>query len=434
MMNGNSSIPNLSPDDLFEEAVSRLEDGESIETIVASYPDAATSELLDELHIVQLALDVQNEPIPQPTAAMRMTSKQGFLATAAEIRGREAAAQAYRPVRIAEPPRRVVQPMLEPELTFLQRMTDAVQAAFSMKTMRLAPVIAALAVMLLTGSTLVAMAQTSVPGDVTYSFKQWMRKQELQLTRPDRRDVVRQAQEQELAADVAKAAERADANSAVIQAEDTQVFYGKNGRLLKIGGLTVMDRYQPDANIEVFRPMDVDGDLAPGAKVGLVYQIMPGQSDTVQGISLIVLAAPPETPSPAELPAIDAQPRDGACTIIQPEGWVHYQVQPGDNLTYIARRGDTSVADIVAANCLANETIIIGASLYVPTDSIQDVATTLTCGVDVPSDWEVYEVQIGDNLTRLAEERGTTIDDVMGINCLENDTILIGAELMLPTE
>ena len=99
------------------------------------------------------------------------------------------------------------------------------------------------------------MAQSSLPGDATYSFKQWMRKQELQFTAPDRRDLVRQAQEQELAEDVRRAAVRADQNSAVIQAEDTQVFYGRSGRLLKIGGLTVMDRYQPDANKEVFRPM-----------------------------------------------------------------------------------------------------------------------------------------------------------------------------------
>ena len=311
---------------------------------------------------------------------------------------------------------------------------DGLQATFSMRTLRLAPIVVTLAVVLLSASTFVAMAQSALPGDATYSFKQWMRKQELQFTAPDRRDLVRQAQEQQLAEDVRKAAVRGDQNSAVIQAEDTQVYYGRNGRLLKIGGLTVMDRYQPDANKEVFRPMEIDGELEPGATVGLVYQIMPGQSGTVQGISMVVVAPPAETPAPAELPAIDVQPRDTACTVSQPEGWIQYQVQPGDNLSYIAKRGGSSITEIVEANCLSNETIIIGASLYVPAESVLDQSSVLTCGADVPEGWVEYEVQVGDNLTRLAEGRGTSVDDVMGVNCLDTDTILIGSMLMLPAD
>lgn len=432
-MNGNSRIPKLSPDDLFEEAVTRLEDGESIESIVASYPYADTDELVAELQIVQLALDVQYQPIPQPSATNRMAAKQGFLAAAAAMKAADQNANAARPARIAEPPRRVA-PSAPPQPTLTQRFLDGLQATFSMRMLRLAPIILALAVMLLSASTFVAMAQSSLPGDATYSFKQWMRKQELQFTAPDRRDLVRQAQEQELAEDVRKAAVRADQNSAVIQAEDTQVYYGRSGRLLKIGGLTVMDRYQPDANKEVFRPMQIEGELEPGATVGLVYQIMPGQSETVQGISMVVVAPPPETPVPAELPAIDVQPRDATCTVTQPEDWVSYQVQPGDNLSYIARRGGASVTEIVEANCLADETIIIGASLYVPAESVLDQPGVTTCSSDVPEGWVEYEVQVGDNLTRLAEGRGTSVEDVMGANCLDSDTILIGSTLMLPAE
>ena len=433
-MNGNSRIPNLSPDDVFEEAVERLETGESIESIVASYPYADTDDLVGQLQIIQIALDIQHEPVPQRSPAQRMAAKQGFLAVAAELRNKEQAAQAYRPVRIAEPPRRTtIAP--PPTPTLAQRMVDGLQAAFSVRTLRLAPVIVALAVVLLTASTFVTMAQSSVPGDRTYSFKQWMRKQELQFAPADRRDLVRQAQEQELAADVRKAAERADHNSAVIQAEDTQVFYGRSGRLLKIGGLTVMDRYQPDANVEVFRPMEVEGDLIPGATVGLIYQIMPGQSDTVQGISLVVIAAPIETPEPAVLPGeVDVQPREAACTVTQPEGWVPYQVQPGDNLTYLAKRGDTDVTEIVEANCLISETILIGADLFIPAAAVEDQTTTLRCGADIPKGWTEYEVEVGDNLTGLAVDRGTTIDDVMAVNCLNTDTILIGSTLYLPGE
>ncbi len=433
-MNGNSRIPNLSPEDVFEEAVGRLESGESIESIVASYPYADAVELTEELQIVQFALDIQHEPIPQPSPAERMAAKRGFLAAAAEIKGREQEASAYRPVRIAEPPRRIA-PVAPPPPTLTQRIMDGLQATFSMRTLRLAPIIVTLAVVLLSASTFVAMAQSAVPGDATYSFKQWMRKQELQFTAPDRRDLVRQAQEQELAEDVRKAAVRADQNSAVIQAEDTQVYYGRNGRLLKIGGLTVMDRYQPDANKEVFRPMEIDGELEPGATVGLVYQIMPGQSGTVQGISMVVVAPPAGDAGPCRAPGYRrTASRHGlhrlAAGGLDPVPGAAWR-QPVPTLP---KRGGSSITEIVEANCLSNETIIIGASLYVPAESVLDQSSVLTCGADVPEGWVEYEVQVGDNLTRLAEGRGTSVDDVMGVNCLDTDTILIGSTLMLPAD
>ena len=432
-MNGNHRFPNLSPEDVFEEAASRLETGESIESILASYPNADTAELSDFLRIIQVAQQIQHDPIPMPSPARRSAAKQNFLNAAADLRRKEMAAQANRPVRIAEPPRRRAAPPPAPGI--FERVVDGLQAVFTMRTLRLAPLIVTLALVLLSVSTFVTMAQSAVPGDLTYSFKQWMRKQELQLAPPDRREIVRQMQEQEMAEDVKKAAERADNNSAVIQAEDTQIFYGSMGRLLKIGGLTVMDRYQPDANVEEFRPMEIEGDLIPGATVNLIYQIMPGQSDTVQGISLSVVAPPAETPTPeAPVPAIvDVQPRDAACTIEQPDGWVEYEVAPGDNLTFLAKRGEVAVEELMAANCLESETILIGARLYLPAEAVGP-QPAITCGAGIPEDWVEYEVQVGDNLTRLAESRGTTVDELMAANCLTSDTIVIGATLYMPAE
>ncbi len=439
-MNGNHRFPNLSPelnpDDVFEEAASRLETGETIESIVASYPQSDTNELKDFLQIVQVAQQIQQEPIPRPNAAKRSAARQNFLNAAADLKQKELAAQANRPLRIAEPPRRrTVAPPPAPSLW--GRFADGLAAVFSMRTLRLAPLIITLALVLLSASTFVTMAQSAVPGDLTYSFKQWMRKQELQLTPPDRREIVRQAQEQELAADVKKAAVRADNNSAVIQAEDTQVFYGRMGRLLKIGGLTVMDRYQPDANIEVFHAMKVDGDLVPGSTVSLIYQIMPGQSDTVQGISLSVVAPPAETPTPeAEAaPAAEAvQPNEPACTVQPPDGWVEYEVQVGDNLTFLAKRGDSSVEAIMAANCLDSETILIGAKLYVPALAVDPAQPIGACDAERPAGWVAYEVQVGDNLSVLAAEHDITIDELTAANCLTSDTIVIGSTLYLPGE
>jgi LysM repeat protein len=235
-----------------------------------------------------------------------------------------------------------------------------------------------------------------------------------------------------LAEDVAKAANRADANSAIIQAEDTQVYYGRNGRLLKVGGLTVMDRYQPDANLEVFKEMTIEGDLQPGARVDLTYQIMPGQSDTVQGIALTVVAPPNEAEIiEVDLPANEL-PQAGACSVSQPEGWVPYTVQSGDNLTFLANRGGTTVSKIAEVNCLESEVIVIGAKLLVPADSLKTDLPLLQCGSDKPADWVLYEVQAGDNLSVLAERGGVSVADVMAVNCLDGETIVIGAKLYLP--
>src|SRR5690606_14363752 len=102
-----------------------------------------------------------------------------------------------------------------------------------------------------------------------------------------------------------------------------------------------------------------------GAQVKIVYQILPGQSDTVQGIALTVLAPPAETlgTEPGEVEAI--QPQVVGCTVNQPEGWVPYEVKAGDNLTFLANRGGTTVEKLKEVNCLEDEIILIGAKLYI---------------------------------------------------------------------
>ncbi len=167
-MNGNHRFPNLSPEDVFEEAASRLETGESIESILASYPNADTAELSDFLRIIQVAQQIQHDPIPMPSPARRSAAKQNFLNAAADLRRKEMAAQANRPVRIAEPPCRRATPPPAPGIWSAR--VDGLQAVFTMRTLRLAPLIVTLALVLLSVSTFVTMAQSAVPGDLTYSL------------------------------------------------------------------------------------------------------------------------------------------------------------------------------------------------------------------------------------------------------------------------
>ncbi len=450
-MNRNNRGYQPNAEDQFAEAVARFEAGETIAQIVASYPVSMRDELTDMLTIVGAVENMARAPVPRPSAAKRTAAKRQFLAAAAQMRQEREAAQSHlmqavdsqsvaaasRAAAAREPAQRNTaqrstrRRRARSSQSWLDQLRAGLQGIFSVRALRLAPVIAMLAFVLLSTSTLVTMAQTSVPGDLTYSLKQWIRKQELELAPPDMRDQVRLEQERELAQDVAKAASRADANSAIIQAEDTQIYYGRTGRVLKIGGLNVVDRYQPDANAEVFREMVIQGDLEPGALVEIAYQIMPGQSDTVQGITLNVVAPPTKTPEELVAPSA-ATPDTASCTVSQPDGWVPYEVKAGDNLTFLASRGGTTVAEIMQVNCLDSEVILIGADLYVPAASLKTDRPILACGTPLPKDWVLYEVQPGDSLSTIAQRGGITVSELMGTNCLRSDTIIIGSKLYVP--
>ena len=444
-MNRNDRFTKPNAEDTFATAASRLQAGESIPDILASYPPAMHDELLEMLSIVEVTDAMRHAPVPRPSATKRAAAKRQFLATAAQMRLEQEALLNPTPVatqRVA-PARTATRAVSHPAsrraarrgMNPWERFMAGLQDLFGSRALRLAPLIVTLALVLLSTSTLVSLAQSAIPGDPIYTLKQTIRKWELELAPASQRDIVRQEQERELAEDVAKAANRADANNAVVQAEDTQIYYGRSGSLLKVGGLKVINQYQPDANIEIFKPMIIDGDLQPGAQVNVVYQIMPGQSDTVQGIALTVVAPPSATEViEIDVPASDLQ-EVGTCSVTQPVGWVPYTVKSGDNLTFLATRGGTTVGRIVEVNCLESDNIVIGAELLVPADSLKTDIPLLQCGSDLPEGWELYEVQAGDTLSALATRTGTKLADVMAVNCLDNasiDTIVIGSKLYLP--
>jgi LysM repeat protein len=435
-MNRNDRFSKPNAEDTFATAASRLEAGESIPDILASYPPALHNELLEMLSIVEVTEKMRHAPVPRPSATKRAAAKRQFLATAAQMRLEQQAQMTPSPIAqsrtLSRPAaRRAARRSMNP----WDRFTSGLQDLFGSRALRLAPLILTLALVLLSTSTLVSLAQEAIPGDPIYTLKQTIRKWELEFAPAGQRHLVIQEQERELAEDVAKAANRADANNAVVQAEDTQIYYGRTGNLLKVGGLKVIDQYQPDANIEVFKPMSVEGDLQPGAEVNVIYQIMPGQSATVQGIALTVISPPNE----AEVIEVDVPVSDlqeaGNCTVAQPDGWVKHTVQVGDNLTFLATRGGTTVSEIVEVNCLESEIIVIGAELYVPANSLQTDIPLLACGSSIPEGWTLYEVKAGDNLSMLAERSGVSLGDVMAVNCMDSEssnTIVIGSKIYLP--
>ena len=378
-MDSEHSMPNLSPEEIFAEAVIRVEAGEPIESVLLSYPVQFHTELRDLLQIIEVATAIQHAPVPMPPMAQRAARRQAFMQAAADLKaGQAESTPLARPavasgVNAGQPARQAVP--VSGLLPQLANLWSALQAAFSPRMMRLAPLIVVLALVWLSMFSLVSFAQDAIPGDLTYPVKQWMRYQELNLTPPEQRPQILAEIEYELREDIRKAAQQAaerssgnpDLNQAVVRATSTLIFHSDEGPYLVIGGLQVLKRYQKDANNnQDFYAMAIQGDLTPGSQVVLEYQILPVQGGAfVQGIALRVLESRPIVPTatlaatltptitplpvttPTDLPTVAAP-----CVINAPSGWVPYAIQPGEDLAAIAARTNTTVDSLAQVNCL----------------------------------------------------------------------------------
>ena len=131
----------------------------------------------------------------------------------------------------------------------------------------------------------------------------------------------------------------------------------------------------------------------------------------------------PPTPTPTSPPI---RPTAVACQ--PPEDWQLYVIKRGDTISAIALRSSANVDDILQANCLSLQSVLIpGMSLYVP----PDVAPSLIgCGPFFG--WTKYVIQPGDTLFSLARRFGTTVSNIMFANCLESFYIRYGMNLYLP--
>lgn len=98
-----------------------------------------------------------------------------------------------------------------------------------------------------------------------------------------------------------------------------------------------------------------------------------------------------------------------------PSGGTTYTVQKGDTLSKIAKRYDTTVAELAAANGIANPNLIhIGDVLRIP-------------GVNDPV---YYTVQKGDNLTKIAKQFHTTVQQLAAWNdIVDPNRIYIGQKM-----
>lgn len=362
-MNQHNGANERGPEELFAEAAARIQAGESLDEVVASYPPTYQRALRDLLSIVATATALHQAPTPALSSANQRARKAAFLNAAAALRAQQAAITRLQSGRAAPtesaPPARIGPRGLALLLT--PRLLRPLSAALTV-----------VCVIVLLGS-FVTLAQASIPGDLVYPVKQWIREQQLQLTPDDARSDIRARHEAELVGDVQKAQARVDLTRAVIKTKGKFLFHGYGAGYLMIGNLRVLRTYQPDPNQETYVGMAMVGDLTPGAMVQLEYQILPGQQATlgdrvVQGVRLQVLPHQPLEPTPIPREPLLPEPLPGvvACTPTVPAGWFPQKINPGDTLTGFAARTGASVADLRAVNCLSTDLILANGFLVAP--------------------------------------------------------------------
>lgn len=107
----------------------------------------------------------------------------------------------------------------------------------------------------------------------------------------------------------------------------------------------------------------------------------------------------------------------------EPEvSYKQYIVQPGDTLYKIALNNNTTVDELKSINNLTSNTLSINQELNIPVTN--DSEETI--------DTNIYTVQPGDTLYKIAQNYNTTVDELKRLNNLVSNILSIGQQLILP--
>ena len=109
-----------------------------------------------------------------------------------------------------------------------------------------------------------------------------------------------------------------------------------------------------------------------------------------------------------------------------------YTVVAGDSLSVIAKKANTTVAQLKEWNDLTSDRIIVGQTLQLypasETNNLQENAKEQ----DVDKTTSTYTVVSGDSLSVIAKRFATTVDEIKQLNSLNSNTIFVGQTLTIP--
>lgn len=106
-----------------------------------------------------------------------------------------------------------------------------------------------------------------------------------------------------------------------------------------------------------------------------------------------------------------------------------YIVQKGDNIGTIAKKYNTTVAEIKEWNHLSSTNVKLGASLQVASPVIESKEVVAVIAPELKD--IQYEVQKGDNLGNIAKKFGSSLADLKQWNNLQNNNLAVGNVLIV---
>ena len=124
----------------------------------------------------------------------------------------------------------------------------------------------------------------------------------------------------------------------------------------------------------------------------------------------------------------------GSTMVIPEEKPITYTVKAGDNLYNIAKdfgvsvsdkRYNTTVTAIKELNNIAGNELSVGDVIKVPTVLVDDVSLI------GEGTYKEYTVRPGDNLYTIAKSFGVSVDDIKNINNLTSNSLTVGEVLMI---
>ena len=109
-----------------------------------------------------------------------------------------------------------------------------------------------------------------------------------------------------------------------------------------------------------------------------------------------------------------------------------YTVVPGDSLSVIAKRFNTTVNELKRINNLTSDTIYVWQTLKIAGKTLTTETETIPKQEPVIFS-DTYNVKSGDTLFIIATRFNTTVDKLKKANNLQKDTIFVGQALKIPS-
>lgn len=383
-----NKVPNTTPEDDFLSAVERLEAGEALETVLATFPEEERAELRDLLTIVAATHHLQELNIPRPSPEHRTAAKADFLRAANEMKTAmaETVTPAIVPERARSEREQVVAPTVADRLA--SWWAELVEGLNPMG-MRLAPLAIMVIAIWLGAFSVVSVAQAAIPGDVAYPAKTWVYEQKLTLSAPEDREEIYTQYVQGVAQDSIRAKERAAQEQTIIYNTADLILTGVGRAQIEAGDMTFELGYQESLSSVERLSTSLDGLPIQGAQATIEYQIVPETTDAngnlipsqFQAISITIIKSPLAIPTTESAPAVN-QPQtpvtSTGCVVSAPAGWIPYVVPAGSTLSGIASATGTSISQLIIVNCIDNPNLVrAGQTIMVPRAPVATATPTM---------------------------------------------------------